>query len=381
METTTHDDLHYTVALSLIPKIGPGIFKNIISYSGSAKLFFTLPKGKIQKIPGVGPKLYGFLQSKDAYLKKALHILEEADRNGVKVISYYDKEFPQRLKSFADAPVLLFTRGETNLNPPRTIGIVGTRNATAYGRAVTAKIVEDLADYQPTIISGLAYGIDIEAHRAALHAKLPTLGILGTSIDKIYPAHHNQIAHFMMKSGGLVSEYRIGSTLNPNNFPQRNRIIAGLSDALIVVEAAKKGGALITAEIAYSYNKEVFAVPGNLQSSYSEGCNNLIRTMKAGIYMGPKEIEEALSWEKAGSETSKKAILIDWDQFDESEKTIMQTLMQEKEMEIDQLSWKTNIPLSILASKLLHLEFQGLLKALPGKKFQLITSGNKQKRP
>lgn len=377
METTNHDSLLYTVALSLIPKIGPGIHKNIISYSGSAKQFFALPKGKIQKIPGVGAKLSEVLHAKDSYLKEASIILEEAQRNRVKVISFMDKEFPKRLKSFSDSPILLFTRGDVDLNPERTIGIVGTRNATAYGKAVTAKIVEDLADYKPTIISGLAYGIDIEAHRAALQANLPTLGILGTPINKVYPAHHIQIAQSMMKSGGLVSEYRIGSALNASNFPQRNRIIAGLSDAVIVVEAAKKGGALITAEIAYSYNKEVFAVPGNLQSSYSEGCNNLIRTMKAGIYMGPKEIEEALSWEKEGSETSKKAVVMDWDQFDELEKSILQMLVQERELEIDQLSWKTNIPISILASKLLHLEFQGFLKALPGKKFQLVTSSKK----
>ena len=377
METPNHDTLLYNVALSLIPKIGPGIYKNIISYSGSARHFFSMPKGKIQKIPGLGPKLSEFLHSKDTYLKEASRIIEEAHRNGVKVVCYLDKDFPQRLKSFSDAPVILFTRGEVDLNPARTIGIVGTRNSTAYGKAVAAKIVEDLADYKPTIISGLAYGIDIEAHRAALQANLPTLGILGTPINKVYPAHHIQIAQNMMKSGGLVSEYRIGSALNPSNFPQRNRIIAGLSDALIVVEAAKKGGALITAEIAYSYNKEVFAVPGNLQSSYSEGCNNLIRTMKAGIYMGPKEIEEALSWDKAGTEHMTKSVSMDWDQFDELEKSILQMLVQERELEIDQISWKTNIPLSTLASKLLNLEFQGFLKVLPGKKFQLVTSSKK----
>lgn len=377
MEATSHDTLHYTVALSLIPKIGPGIHKNIISYCGSAKQFFSLSKGKAQKIPGVGAKLSEILHAKDTYLKEASQLLEEAHKNSVKVISFMDKDFPKRLKSFPDSPILLFTRGDVNLNPARTIGIVGTRNATAYGKAVTAKIVEDLADYKPTIISGLAYGIDIEAHRAALQSNLPTLGILGTPINKVYPAHHFQIAQTMMNSGGLVSEYRIGSALNPSNFPQRNRIIAGLSDALIVVEAAKKGGALITAEIAYSYNKEVFAVPGNLQSPYSEGCNNLIRTMKAGIYMGPKEIEEALSWEKDGAEQNKKAVQLDWDQFDDLEKNILQMLVQERELEIDQLSWKTNIPLSTLASKLLNLEFQGFLKVLPGKKFQLINPSKK----
>nr|MBI1230682.1 DNA-protecting protein DprA [Cytophagales bacterium] len=374
METTSHDSLRYIVALSLIPKIGPGTFKNIISYCGSARQFFEMPKGKIQKIPGVGAKVSAFHQQKDTYLREASIMLEEAEKNAVQVISYLDKTYPQRLKSFADAPVLLYTRGALDLNPPRTIGIVGTRNATPYGKAVTAQIVEDLIPYRPTIISGLAYGIDIEAHRAALQADLPTIGVLGTPINKIYPSHHNQIAQTMMKSGGLISEYRIGSTLNPSNFPQRNRIIAGLSDALIVVEAAKKGGALITAEIAYSYNKEVFAIPGNLQSYYSEGCNNLIRAMKAGIYLGPKEIEEALSWQSEGSEPSKKKLHVEWENFDEQERVIIQTLLQEKDLEIDQLSWKTNIPLSSLASKLLHLEFQGLIKALPGKKFQLATN-------
>src|SRR5690554_2322284 len=176
----------------------------------------------------------------------------------------------------------------------------------------------------------------------------------------------------MMEKGGLLSEYRPKSELNKANFPQRNRIIAGLSDALIIVEAAIKGGALITAEIAYSYNKEVFAVPGNLQAKYSEGCNNLIRTMKAGIYMGPKEIEEALSWTPPGTAPAAKAPALDLESFEPDERSILLALIQNKEVEIDQLSWMTHLSLSQLASKLLQLEFQGIIKSLPGKKYRVV---------
>ncbi|EON74951.1 Rossmann fold nucleotide-binding protein Smf possibly involved in DNA uptake [Lunatimonas lonarensis] len=377
MEKPIGEDLLYAVALSLVPQLGPGIYKNIISYSGSAKRFFELPRGKASRIPGIGPKLLVQLQAKDTFLRQAEVLLEEAEKEAVSVVTYLDPAFPQRLKAFPDAPILLFTRGNVNLNPGRTVGLVGTRNATAYGRAMTSKIVEDLAPYQPTIVSGLAYGIDIEAHRAALQHGLPTIGVLGTPINKIYPAHHGQTAKSMMETGGLVSEYRIGSPLNASNFPQRNRIIAGLSDAVVIVEAAKKGGALITAEIAYSYNKEIFAVPGNLQATYSEGCNNLIRTMKAAIYMGPQDIAGAFSWTTNAEDLQPPIVHLNWDDFEPMERAILQILTEEKEVDIDQLSWKSQIPIPLLASKLLNLEFQGLLKSLPGKKYQRTTPRNR----
>ncbi|WP_209331698.1 DNA-processing protein DprA [Lunatimonas salinarum] len=373
MEKTIDEDLLHAVALSLVPQLGPGIYKNIVSYSGSARQFFNMTKGRAGKIPGVGPKLLGQLTDKTTYLRAAHALLEEALKMDISVTTYLDKSFPQRLKSFPDSPILLFSRGQLNLNPARTVGIVGTRNATAYGKAVTAKIVEDLAPYQPTIISGLAYGIDIEAHRAALQHNLPTIGVLGTPVNKIYPAYHVQIANQMMERGGLVSEYKVGSPLKASNFPQRNRIIAGLSDALIIVEAAKKGGALITAEIAFSYNKEIFAVPGNLQSTYSEGCNNLIRTMKAAIYMGPKDIADTFSWSVGQEEPAKTPIVLNLDDFDPMERSILQLLSEEKELDIDQLSWRCQIPIPTLASILLGLEFQGLLKSLPGKKYQWVS--------
>ena len=331
-----------------------------------------MPRGKAEKIPGIGPKLLVLRSQINEYLRRAEEIINDCIKRGVQIHTYLDQNYPSRLKPFADSPVYLFSKGNINMNPGRSIGIVGTRNATGYGKNITRKIVEDLAPYGPTIISGLAYGIDIEAHKTALQFGLPTIGILGTPMDKIYPSNHTSTALSMMENGGLVTEYKIGSELNKSNFPQRNRIIAALSDALVIVEAAFKGGALITAEIAYSYNKEVFAVPGNLQSKYSEGCNNLIRTMKAGIYMGPKEIEEALSWDKLGENSSSKPHPLDLEQFGTEEQVILRILLDHKEVEIDRLSWLSNIPLSSLASILLNLEFQGVLKSIPGKKYRLV---------
>lgn len=372
MSTPANDELLNNIALSLIPQIGPGIFRNIISYCGSSRNFFTMPRGKAEKIPGIGAKLLSLRSQHSQCLKLADQIIGDCIKKDVQIHTYLDPSYPHRLKAFADSPVFIFSKGNINLNPERTIGIVGTRNASEYGKSITRKIIEDLAPYGPTVISGLAYGIDIEAHRAALQWELPTIGILGTSVDKIYPAVHTNTAHHMMETGGLVSEYRLGSELNKANFPQRNRIIAGLSDAVIIVEAAIKGGALITAEIAYSYNKEVFAVPGNLQSKYSEGCNNLIRTMKAGIYMGAREIEDALSWNREGMISTIKPLNLHLEAFEPEERLILQSLLDSKEMEIDQLSWLTNIPLSLLASKLLNLEFQGLIKSIPGKKYRMV---------
>lgn len=372
MSNPANDVLLYNIALSLIPQIGPGIFKNIISYSGSSKNFFLMPKGKAEKIPGIGPKLLLLRNQLQEYLRLAEQIINDCIKRDIRIHSYLDPSFPGRLKSFADAPVIIFSKGSINLNPERTIGIVGTRNASEYGKNITRKIVEDLSPYGPTVISGLAYGIDIEAHRAALQFDLPTIAVLGTPMDKIYPGAHTPVAHSMMEKGGLVTEYKIGAELNKANFPQRNRIIAGISDALIIVEAAIRGGALITAEIAYSYNREVFAVPGNLQSKFSEGCNNLIRTMKAGIYMGPKDIEEALSWNREGGATQPGSRFLDLDGFEADERSILQLLMEHRELEIDRLSWMCSIPVSQLASKLLSLEFRGIIKSMPGKKYSLV---------
>ncbi|WP_111671152.1 DNA-processing protein DprA [Algoriphagus litoralis] len=368
---TDPENLRYHLALSLAPKVGPGIFKAILAYSGSARGFFTLTKGKASKIPRVGDKLLSIQQQATSLLEKADELVNLSLKKGFKILISTDPQFPSRLKMQEDGPVILFTQGNGDLNFERSVGIVGTRSATAYGKAITRKIVEDLLPYQPIIISGLAYGIDIEAHRAALQVGLPTMAVMGSPITQVYPAVHKKTADQLQETGLLISEYAPGSIMVPGNFPARNRIIASLSDALIVVEAAEKGGALITAEIAYSYNKDVFAVPGNLQSPFSEGCNQLIRKMKASIYTGPNDIAEALFWSKPGEEKTKKPIL-DLNGRDEEDTAILKLLLEKGESEIDQISFLTEIPLGLLSSRLLSLEFEGIVKSLPGKKFKLL---------
>jgi DNA processing protein len=365
------EQLRYHLALATAPKVGPTLFKAIVAYSGSPKDFFRLTKVKASKIPRVGEKLMEIQRSESSLLNAADAILNSCQKKGVQIHVSSSSLFPQRLKTIEDSPVILFSQGKGDLNFERSIGIVGTRSATTYGKAITKKIIEDLLPYQPVIISGLAYGIDIEAHRAALQVGLPTIAIMGSPIDQIYPAAHKKTAEQLQETGLLISEYAPGSRMVPGNFPARNRIIAGLSDALIVVEAAEKGGALITAEIAYSYDKDVFAVPGNLQSTYSEGCNQLIRKMKASIYTGPGDIAEALFWNKPGEEKIKKPTL-DLSGRDEEERSILLHLQEKVESEIDLISYATEIPLGILSSKLLSLEFEGIVKSLPGKKFKLM---------
>ncbi|MFN3997249.1 DNA-processing protein DprA [Algoriphagus sp.] len=368
---TDPEILRYHLALSQAPKVGPGIFKAILAYSGSAKAFFNLTKGRASKIPRVGEKLLAIQKQAESLLKSADDLINLSEKKGFKIISSTDPNFPSRLKMQEDGPVILFTQGNGELNFERSVGIVGTRSATTYGKSITRKIVDDLLPYQPVIVSGLAYGIDIEAHRAALQVGLPTIAVMGSPITQVYPAVHKKTAEQLQETGILMSEYAPGSTMVPGNFPARNRIIASLSDALIVVEAAERGGALITAEIAYSYNKDVFAVPGNLQSPFSEGCNHLIRKMKASIYTGPGDIAEALFWSKPGEEKIKKPEL-DLAGRDKEDTVILKLLLEKGESEIDQISYQTEIPLGMLSSRLLSLEFEGIVKSLPGKKFKLL---------
>lgn len=366
-----HESFRYFLALALAPKVGPSIFKAIVAYAGSAEGFFQITKGKASKIPRIGSRLLEIRNSEETLVRKADELIQSAEKKQFRILTLFDSNFPQRLKAQEDGPVLLFVKGNADFNPEKTIGVVGTRSATTYGKAATKKLITDSSIYKPTIVSGLAYGIDIEAHRESLAANLSTIGVLGSPIDQIYPATHRKTAEQMMENGAIISEYAPGSRMVPGNFPARNRIIAGLSDALVVVEAAAKGGALITAEIAYSYDKEVFAVPGNLQSQYSEGCNHLIRKMKANIYTGPEDIAEALFWSKVGEKTIPKPKL-DLSKRDEEEKVILNLLLEKKEMEIDQISYQTEIPLGVLSSKLLAMEFEGIIKSLPGKKYRLL---------
>ena len=361
------------LALHNTPGVGDFLLKQLISYCGSAEEVFKKPKGKLMKIPGVGSITAESILSEKPFAL-AEKELKKAEKSDTEILFYTDKKYPARLKQIEDAPALLYFQGNANLNYPKTVGIVGTRQATSYGKDMVAKIVNDLVPHQPLIISGLAYGIDIQAHKQALKDSLPTIGIMGSGMDIIYPAAHKETAIKMLEHGGLLTENSFGTKPDAHNFPARNRIIAGLCDALIVVEAAERGGALITAEIANTYNKDVFAVPGSIGNTYSEGCNKLIKTNKANIFTSVKDLEYIMNWSLENVAQKKiKSNHLDLSQFEPNEQTLLQILKDKNApIMIDELTIKSSLAPSLLASILLGLEFKNIVKSLPGKMFALI---------
>jgi DNA processing protein len=360
------------LALHFVDGIGSFLIKQLVCYCGSAEQVFKTPTGKLLKIPGIGTKTADAIR-----IARPHHLAEKefkkAEKEEVQILFFTDKQFPSRLKAIEDSPSLLYQKGNINLQHTKTVGIVGTRQATSYGKELVEKMIEELVPHQPVIISGLAYGIDIHAHKQAIKNSLPTIGVMGSGMDVIYPAAHKETAKKMLDQGGLITENHFGTKPDAHNFPARNRIIAGLSDALIVIEAAEKGGALITAEIANSYNKDVFAIPGNIGQTYSEGCNKLIRTNKANLLTSVKDLEYIMNWTtEQVSGNAKPLTLFDTTDFEPNEQKIIQLIREKKgSLPIDELSWKSEIQASELASILLGLEFKGAIQSLPGKMYKL----------
>ena len=361
----------HQLALAFSPNVGNVMARNLISYLGSAEAVFRASLTKLKTVPGVGDTIaQGILQKTGLReAEKELVLLEKKD---VQLHFSHEASYPNRMKSLYDAPFVMYQKGNCALNVPRVVGMVGTRNATDYGRRITEEIVEGLKPFNVLISSGLAYGIDIAAHRACLKYGVPTVGVMASGVDIIYPAVHQKTAQEMLENGALLTESRMGVKPDAMRFPARNRIIAGMSDVTIVVEAAAKGGALITAEYANNYNREVFAVPGNLHNSYSEGCNKIIRENKAQIFTSIETFIEALNWDKiSGGKSAAPAPEIDLSHFTQEESQIMALLRQHQQMQVDDLSWHSQIPMNKLASLLLNLEFQGFVRTLPGKKYVL----------
>jgi DNA processing protein len=362
----------HQLALTYIAGIGSVLSKQLISYCGSAEKVFEANKSKLLRIPNIGEVLAEqiVLQGRQAVNRAEIEI-QKIEKQGVTIFSYLDKDYPQRLKELEDAPPILFYKGNADLNQPKIISIVGTRQATDYGRGVTEDIVNEIKKYNPLIVSGLAYGIDITAHRAALKQGLQTLGVIATGLDVMYPDAHKNIAQQMLHQGGLLTEYALGTEIDQRLFPRRNRIIAGLCDAVIVVEAGEKGGALITAENANEYHREVFAVAGNINNKYSVGCNQLIQKHKAQIFTSVGDFVESMNWKLGEYELPFVKKKVTFDLLPE-EQIVYELLSKNKEMHLDELGWQSQLGVSRVAAVLLNMEFKNLLKALPGKKFALI---------
>ncbi|QMW05826.1 DNA-processing protein DprA [Spirosoma foliorum] len=369
-------DTQHQIALTLVPGVGSILIRQLISYCGSATDVLRSPVGRLLKVPGIGEVTARAILKSDV-LTEAERILNRLEKMSATALFYTEKAYPSRLKALYDAPALLYFQGKGNLNTSRTIGIVGTRQATDYGRRITNEIIEAIAPLGVHVISGLAYGIDIAAHRSSLANGLPTIGVMASGLDVIYPNVHQKTAQDMQPLGGLLTESQPGTKPDAHLFPARNRIIAGLSDVVVVVEAAAKGGALITAEYANNYHREVFAVPGQLNQAFSAGCNKLIRENKAQIYTSPNDIIEGLNWDQSTKQTNEQgsrnriAPALPVDLTDE-ESQILALLRQCENMHIDELSWKSQMHMGKLASLLLSLEFRGFVRSLPGKKYALV---------
>lgn len=352
----------------MIPGIGDARIKKLVAYCGGPKEVFEQKKGFLEKIPNIGQKIAASVSSKDV-LERAEKELLFAEKHGVSVISFLDNEYPSRLKHCTDSPVVLYKKGNGSINPPRSVAVVGTRNATREGKETTEKLVEELAKSGVTIVSGLAYGIDITAHKASLKFNTPTIGCLAHGLDRIYPQVHSSTAEKMLENGALITDLPIGTNPDRENFPKRNRIVAGMADATIVVEAAAKGGALITAELANGYNRDVFAIPGRVSDQYSEGCNNLIKYLKASLITNGADVLRSMNWDSAEPTKRQPQTNLLVDLTDEQEKVV--SVLRQQNHTIDRLTVLSELPMNKVASILLELEFEGIVSNLPGKVYKL----------
>ncbi|MCF8425108.1 MAG: DNA-processing protein DprA [Bacteroidia bacterium] len=360
-------DLLYPIALKQIPGIGDVLIKNLISYCGSAEAVFKEKRGKLSKIPGIGEVLAQNIVSHIDFARAEKELLF-IEKNKITCYYYLENNYPQRLREILDAPILMYGLGNFGLNPPRMVGIVGTRNASEYGRQFTQKLVQELKEHQVQIISGLAVGIDGIAHKAATDIELTNIGVLAHGLDRLYPSDNKALAKRMLSHGGLLTEFPSKTNPDRENFPKRNRIVAGLADVLILVETAIKGGARITAEIANSYNKDVMALPGRTTDYYSQGCNYLIKESKAAMITCTDDLLELMNWKKskkARSEPNLFSVLA------EEDKLLVEYIRKKVKVGLDEMAFDLNVDPGSLALKLLELEFAKHIRTLPGKTYEL----------
>ncbi len=363
--------LKHKIALGLIPRIGDINARKLVSHFGSVEAIFREPYRNIIKIPGIGAGLASYICER-SYLEAAEKEAEWVTKNGIRTYFYLDSDYPYRLRQCDDSPVVFFFRGDCDLDSPKLLSVVGTRNSTGRGKELCDKIIGGLAIGHPEliIVSGLAYGIDIAAHKTALANNLRTIGVLGHGLKTTYPSLHASTAKTMISRGGLLTDFLSDALPERNNFLKRNRIIAGLSDATLVVESGIKGGALITADIAASYNRDVLAVPGRPEDQWSSGCNSLIKTNKAALVESSDDIEYFLGWKPEKSKPPVQRSL--FSDLDDQEKMIYELISKEGELAIDFICRTLGIPVHKLSSQLLQMEFKGIVKCYPGNIYKVV---------
>ena len=359
--------LIYEIALTLIPKIGDVQGKKLVAYCGGVEAVFREKRKNLLKIPGVGQSIANSLNRKEVFARaeKEMGFIRQYQ---VSPLFYLDPDYPDRLKHCEDGPMLLYFKGKAHLSQKRILSIVGTRMPTDYGKQLCGQIVQGLAEQGVLIVSGLAYGVDTAAHRASLAAGLPTVGVLAHGLDQIYPFVNRPLAEKMVGNGGLLTEFTSQTKLNRDYFPRRNRIIAGMADATLVIESALKGGALITAEIANSYSRDVFAIPGRTTDPKSSGCNQLIKSNKAGLVQSAEDICFMMGWDQSPHPVHVQQKL--FTEMSEEERKIFSIIESSKETDIDGIYLNSGMTASKVAAILLKLEFDGLVRSLPGKRYK-----------
>jgi DNA processing protein len=366
---TPDKDLLYKIALTQIYGVGDVLAKNLISYCGGASEIFNQKKQKLQRIPGIGEKTAEAIAQFTDF-GRVEEELKFIHKHKIKPLFYLDEDYPERLKHIADAPCMLYYLGNADLNTTKIVGIVGTRKCTEYGKHFVDELVATLASTGALVVSGLALGVDVQAHRAALKNNLPTVGVVAHGLDRVYPPQNTQVAKRMIENGGLLTEYLSGTNPDRENFPMRNRIVAGMCDVLIVVETAERGGAMITAELANGYNKEVMALPGRAGDAMSAGCNYLIKSNKASIVTKPSDVIEWMGWaEKDTPKQIQPVLPLD---ISTEEGSIMEHLRLHKKASLDDMAFELQMNQTQLSMYLLNLEMSGLIRTLPGKFYECV---------
>jgi DNA processing protein len=364
------NDLLYQIALTLIPNIGPVQAKILLQHCDAEEIFHA-KKSFLEKIEGIGGVRANNIKAFTGF-SKAEEEITFIEKYKIKPLFITDKDYPQRLLNCYDSPTLLYYKGAADLNTSKIVAIIGTRTHTDYGKQVTEKLVKELATQNVIITSGLAFGIDAIAHKAAIKNNLPTVGVLAHGLDQIYPSEHSGLAKDMIKhSGGLLTEFGSKSKPDKHNFPIRNRIVAGMSDATIVIETGIKGGSMITAELANGYNKDVFALPGRTNDTKSAGCNYLIKSNKAILLTDASELIAVMGWEEQSRKSvvrSQKEIFIE---LSKDEKIIVAILNEKETVHIDEINLKSGLSSSAVAGAMLNLELQGIIFSKPGKIYSL----------
>ena len=363
-------DLLYQLALIEVPQVGHVHAKLLVEHFGTAEKIFSASFSSLERIEGIGTIRARNIRSFRSF-DAAQSEIRFIEKNNIRTIFITDEHYPRRLLNCYDPPTLLFVKGDALLNSKRTIAIIGTRSNTQYGKQFTESLIKEIAPFNATVVSGLAFGIDAIAHKACVKYNVPTIAVLAHGFRFLYPPEHGPLVReFLQQGGGLITEHRSDVKPDKHNFPVRNRIVAGMCDATIVIETSIKGGSMITAELANGYNRDVFALPGKVTDNKSSGCNHLIRSNKAVLLTDPQQLIESLGWdEKPKTDRSiQRALFIE---LTNEEKFIVDLLLQKEQMHIDEMNILNSMSTSMLASTLLQLELKSVVTSLPGKMYKL----------